>query len=232
MLMIWGPHLENCFSSQTQSLHVFLGITVIPSQLSSCSFSFPRISFRDFPGGSVVKTLPSNAEHWIWSLVGELRQEEKGTTDDEMVGWDHQLDGHEFEQALGDGDRQGGLACCSPWCHKESDMTEDNYLTVLWFLPHIDMNQPQVHIWPPAIRNPPPTSSPPHSSRLPQSTGFEYPASCIELALVISFTYGNMHVSVIFSQIIPPLPIPKSKSLFVTSVSFAALYIGSLLPSF
>ena len=40
-----------------------------------------------------------------------------------MIGW-HQLDGHEFEQALGDGEGQGRLACCSPWGHKESDMTE------------------------------------------------------------------------------------------------------------
>ena len=45
-------------------------------------------------------------------------------TEDEMVGWHHQLDGHEFEQALGVGDRQGSLACCSPWGHKESDTTE------------------------------------------------------------------------------------------------------------
>ena len=41
-----------------------------------------------------------------------------------MVGWDHQPDGHEFEQAPGVGDGQGSLACCSPWGHKESDMTE------------------------------------------------------------------------------------------------------------
>ena len=45
-------------------------------------------------------------------------------TEDEMIGWHHQLDGHEFEQALGVGDRQGSLACCSPRGHKESDMTE------------------------------------------------------------------------------------------------------------
>ena len=45
-------------------------------------------------------------------------------TDDEMVGLHHQLDGHEFEQALGVGDGQGGLACGSPWGHKESDTTE------------------------------------------------------------------------------------------------------------
>ena len=41
-----------------------------------------------------------------------------------MVGWHHQLDGHKFEQTLGVGDGQGGLACCSPWGHKESDTTE------------------------------------------------------------------------------------------------------------
>ena len=45
-------------------------------------------------------------------------------TEDEMVGWHHQLDGHELEQALGVGDGQGSLVCCSPWGHKESDATE------------------------------------------------------------------------------------------------------------
>ena len=45
-------------------------------------------------------------------------------TEDEMVGWHHQLNGHEFEQPLGVGDGQGSLACCSPWGGKESDMTE------------------------------------------------------------------------------------------------------------
>ena len=49
-------------------------------------------------------------------------------TEDGMVGWHlHRLDGHEFEQALGVGDGQGRLACCSPWGHKESDMTERLY---------------------------------------------------------------------------------------------------------
>ena len=45
-------------------------------------------------------------------------------TEDEMVGWHHRLNRHEFEQALGVGDGQVSLACCSPWGHKESDMTE------------------------------------------------------------------------------------------------------------
>ena len=45
-------------------------------------------------------------------------------TDDEMVEWHHRLNGCEFEQGPGAGDEQGGLACCSPWGHKESDTTE------------------------------------------------------------------------------------------------------------
>ena len=52
-------------------------------------------------------------------------QEEKGETEDEMGGWHHQLNGYEFEQTLGDGEGQGGLEGCSPWGHKESDMTEE-----------------------------------------------------------------------------------------------------------
>ena len=51
-------------------------------------------------------------------------QEETGVTEDEMVGWHHQLDGREFEKALGVDDGQGRLVCCSPWGYKELDMTE------------------------------------------------------------------------------------------------------------
>ena len=71
---------------------------------------------------------PPDAKNW---LIGkdpnagkDWRQEEKGTTEDEMVGWHHWLNGHEFEQVSGVGDGQGSLTCCSPWGHKESDMTE------------------------------------------------------------------------------------------------------------
>ena len=52
------------------------------------------------------------------------RQEEKGMTEDEMAGWHHRLDGREFEWTPGDGDGQGGLACCSSWGPQESDTTE------------------------------------------------------------------------------------------------------------
>ena len=50
-------------------------------------------------------------------------QEEKGSMGDEMVGWHHQLNGDKFKQTLGDSEKQGSLACCSPWGHKESDTT-------------------------------------------------------------------------------------------------------------
>ena len=81
-------------------------------------------------------------------LIGEdpdagkdWRQEEKGTTEDEMVGWHHQFDEHEFEQALQVGDGQGSLACCSPWSYKEPDTTEwlnwltweNTNLTTTWY---------------------------------------------------------------------------------------------------
>ena len=71
---------------------------------------------------------PPDVKNW---LIGkdpdagkDWRQEEKGTTEDEMVGWHHWLNGHGFEQALGVGNGQGSLVCCSPWGRKESDTTE------------------------------------------------------------------------------------------------------------
>ena len=77
---------------------------------------------------------PSDAKNW---LIGkdpdtgkDWRREEKGTTEDEKVGWHHWLDRYEFEQAQEVGGRQGSLECCSPWGHKESDITERlNWMT-------------------------------------------------------------------------------------------------------
>ena len=57
----------------------------------------------------------------LGKIEGKIR---RGTTEDEMVGWHLQLNGHEFEQALGDGEEQESLVCCTPWGRKELDMTE------------------------------------------------------------------------------------------------------------
>ena len=63
--------------------------------------------------------------HWKNSDAGrDWGQDQKGTTEDEMAGWHHQLDGHEFEQTQGDGQGQGSLACCSTWGQRKSDTTE------------------------------------------------------------------------------------------------------------
>ena len=72
--------------------------------------------------------LPPHAKSWLFGKdpdAGEdWGQEEKGTAEDEMVGWHHRLNGHGFGWTLGVGDGQGGLVCCSSWGRKESDMTE------------------------------------------------------------------------------------------------------------
>ena len=83
---------------------------------------------------------PPHAKSWFIGKDPDAErdwgQEEKGTTEDEMAGWHHRLDGREFEWTLGVGDGQGGLACCDSWGCKESDMTEwlnwtENSLTIL-----------------------------------------------------------------------------------------------------
>ena len=71
---------------------------------------------------------PPDVKNWlIWkdSDAGkDWKEEEKGTTKNEIIGWHHRLDGHEVEKALGVGNEQGGLACCSPQGSQGSDMTE------------------------------------------------------------------------------------------------------------
>ena len=81
---------------------------------------------------------PPDAKNW---LIGknhdagkDWRREEKGTTEDEIVGWYHRLDGHEFEQVLGVGDGQGGPTCCSPWGRKESQTWLRDWTELNWIL--------------------------------------------------------------------------------------------------
>ena len=90
---------------------------------------------------------PPHAKSWLFGKDSDAGrnwgQEEKGTTEDEMAGWHHRLDGRESEWTPGVGDGQGGLACCNSWGHKESDMTERlnwtelmAFLVVMWELDH------------------------------------------------------------------------------------------------
>ena len=78
--------------------------------------------------GSKERFWPPDTKNWLIRKSPNAqkgwRKGEKGTTEDETVGWYHWLNGHEFEQALGVGDGQGSLACYSPWGHKESNKTE------------------------------------------------------------------------------------------------------------
>ena len=79
--------------------------------------------------GSLIRNDPDAGKDW--------RQEKKGTIEDKMVGWHHWFDGHEFEQALGVGDGQGGLGCYSPWGRKKGIddwVTEVNWTASWWRL--------------------------------------------------------------------------------------------------
>ena len=90
---------------------------------------------------------PPHAKSWLtWKdpdAARDWRQEEKGTTEGEMVVWHHRLDGHEFGWTLGVGDGQGGLVCCGPWGHKELDTTERlNWTELIFYLSNGKLHQP------------------------------------------------------------------------------------------
>ena len=100
-----------------------------------------------------AKTLilgPPDVRNWLTGKDPDAReywrQEEKGMTEDEMVGWHHWLNRHEFEQALAVGEGQGSLACCSPCDHKELDMTErldwTDGSSIFSFLRNLHTNSP------------------------------------------------------------------------------------------
>ena len=99
----------------------------------------------NFFGGNDAKAetpvlWPSHAKSWLFGKDSDAGrdwgQEEKGTTEDEMAGWHHGLDGRESEWTPGVGDGQGGLACCDSWGRKESDTTEQLNWTEAFFKIH------------------------------------------------------------------------------------------------
>ena len=121
MLLNWGVESPlDC--KETQPVHpkgaqswVFIGRTDVEAET-------PKLWPPDAKSWLIGKD-PDAAKDW--------GQEEKRMTEDEMVGWHHWLNGHGFGWTPGVGDGQGGLACCSSWGHKESDMTQQLNWTVV-----------------------------------------------------------------------------------------------------
>ena len=110
--------------------------------------SWMFIGRSEFEAGSPI-LWPPDVKNWLFGKDPDAgkdwRQEEKGTTEDEMVGRHHWFNGHEFEQAAGVGDRQEGLACCNPQGHKESDTTE--WLTELIIQKQPEGKNGQGRVW-------------------------------------------------------------------------------------
>ena len=113
---------------------------------TSCLFVSPKGNlswiFIERTDAETPILYPPDVKNWlIWKDpdAGKNWRWEKGTTEDEMVGWHHWLDGHEFEKASGVGDGQGGLVCCNPWgCKVRHDWaTELNWFSEYCLCSHI-----------------------------------------------------------------------------------------------
>ena len=123
---------------------------------------------------------PPHAKSWLIGKDSDAGtdwgQEEKGMTEDEIAGWHHWLDGHEFEWTLGDGDGHGGLACSDSWGHKESDTAEGLNWTELK-----EKGNPSLPFWVKSHR----TNSIPHSNQNINKPIYWYFLNC----------YGETHLS-------------------------------------
>ena len=136
-LVYEGWILVPCLSLNTSGLHLICKLCL--EILNILNFQVPASPWS-------TTLLWSTEIHisllFLWNLAflpfldyagRDWEQEEKGTTEYEMAGWHHWLDGHEFEWTPGVGDGQGGLACCNSWGHKELDTTERLNWTELTF---------------------------------------------------------------------------------------------------
>ena len=186
---------------------------------------------------------------WCWERL--KAKGEKRAAEGEMVRQHHRLNGHASEQTPGGSGRHGTQRTQELGVLQSAgaqrvrhgwergtrrtllliDKVFKNWfiyfnwrlITLLWWLLlYTDMNQPWVYMCSPPWT--PRTSLSSHPSGSSQHTSPEHPVSCIEPGLAICFTYGNIHVSVPFSQIIPPSPSPtKSKTLFFNLCLFWCL---------
>ena len=114
-----NPHLLNL-------LHWQVGVVLYHEHHQPGTFII--IPWIDVAEAGTLILCPPDTKNWVTKIDPDdgkdWRREEKGTTEDEMLGWHYRLNGHEFEQVPGVGDRQRSLVYCSPWGRKESDVTE------------------------------------------------------------------------------------------------------------
>ena len=130
-----GERIQKTSEKRGDSIHNAIPLThnsqhKLRNSLSLC-WSWTPILWPPYPKNWLTRKDPDARKDW--------RHEEKGTTEDEMVGWwHHRLNGHEFEQALGVGVGQGSLACCSPWDCRVTHawVTELNFILKLAFWQH------------------------------------------------------------------------------------------------
>ena len=141
------------------------------------------VHWKDWCWSWNSNTLASHAKNWLTrkhpDAGKDCRREEKGTTEDEMVGWHHRLNGHEFGWNLGVGDGQGGLVCYGSWGHKESDTTERlNWMFHCVYVPQL--SYPLVCWW---------------TSRLLPCPGYYKQCSNEHWGTCISFSSGFLRLS-------------------------------------
>ena len=119
----WTIKKDECWRTDAFELWCWTRLLRVPwTARRSNQSNQKEINPEDSLEGLMLKLKLQYFGHLMWRtdssektlILGNWRQEEKGMTEDEMVEWDHWLDGHEFEQASGVGDGQGSLACCSP----------------------------------------------------------------------------------------------------------------------
>ena len=116
-----APHLLTWHRTLAKEVSALIAL----SSLTADSWQIWEVftSFQEITITTLIQMWRTDVKNWLTGKDPDAgkdwRQEEKGTTEDEMVGWHHRLDGHEFEQALGVGDGQGSLACCGSWGRKE-----------------------------------------------------------------------------------------------------------------
>ena len=129
-LCFWTVVLEKTLESplDCKEIQPVLGVLWKDWLVSYLVHSLSRVQLCDPMKAETPILWPPHVKSWLIGKDSDAGrdwgQEEKGTTEDQMAGWHHWLDGHEFGWTPGDGEGQGGLACCASWGRKESDTTE------------------------------------------------------------------------------------------------------------